>query len=111
MDPEYIQELLLPENIEDLQNLLLYHILPGATLTTEFTAGPTDTLFPENQIEVGLDPTQFDNADVLTPNIVACNGYIDVIDTVLDPFAGRKFTLNVHRRVCTHVLNGKFLTC
>jgi len=86
VDPEYLQELLLPGNIEDLRNVLLYHILPGATLTTEFTAGSTDTLF-SSQVDVRVDPIQFDNSKVLSPDVIACNGYIDVIDTVLNPFS------------------------
>lgn len=93
LDPVVLNELLLPENKETLQNFLLYHILPGATLTTGFTTGPTDTLFTGNQVEVGLDPIQFDNANVVTPDIVTCNGYIQIIDSVLDPFGGRKFIL------------------
>lgn len=91
LDQGFLDELMLPENIETLQNLLLYHILPGATLTAEFTAGPTDTLFAGNQVEVSLNPLLFDSSSVVTPDIVACNGFIDVIDKVLDPFAGRKF--------------------
>jgi uncharacterized surface protein with fasciclin (FAS1) repeats len=92
LDPVFLNELLLPENMETLQNFLLYHILPGATLTSEFTAGPTDTLFTGNQVEVGLDPIQFNYANVVTPDIVTCNGYIDIIDSVLNPFGGRKLS-------------------
>lgn len=86
LDQALIDELSNPENIEDLRNLLLYHILPGATTTTDIAAGPADTLFTGNQVDVGLDPTRFDNANVVTPDIVACNGYIDIIDGVLNPF-------------------------
>ena len=86
LDPAFLDDLLLPENMEELRNFLLHHILPGATLTTEFTAGQTDTLFTGGQIDVGVDPIRFDQAMVLTPDIQACNGYIDVIDTVLNPF-------------------------
>lgn len=81
-----IDELSNPENIDDLKNLLLYHFLPGATLTTDLVQGPAETLFTGNQVDVGLDPTRFDNANVVTPDIAACNGYIDIIDGVLNPF-------------------------
>lgn len=91
VDEDLLDELLDPANIDDLQNFLLYHILPGATRTTEFTAGPTDTLFRGNQVEVRVEPIQFDQANVLAPDIVACNGYIDIIGSVLNPFEGRKF--------------------
>lgn len=66
-------------------------MLPGATPTTEFTAGPADTLFPGNQVDVGVDPIQFNYANVLESDIVACNGYIDILDTVLNPFEDRKY--------------------
>jgi len=81
-----LDQLVLPENVGDLRNLLLYHILPGATLTTEFGEGPTDTLFAGQQVDVGLGPIVFDDAGVTTADIIACNGYIDVINQVLNPF-------------------------
>jgi len=90
VDPIFIQDLLNPENIENLQNFVLYHVLPGATLTTEFTVGPTETLLTGNQIDVSMDPIQFNGANVLESDVVACNGYIDIIDTILNPFEGRK---------------------
>lgn len=93
VDPAFLEELLLPENIENLRNFVLYHILPGATLTTEFTAGPTDTLFAEKQVDVRVDPIQFDGSNVLENDIVACNGYINVLDNFLNPFEGCKFAL------------------
>jgi len=86
LDEEFFNNIILPENNEDLRNLLLYHILPGATQTTEFTEGPADTLFAGNQVDVGVDPFEFDGSDVVTPDIAACNGFIDIIDDVLIPF-------------------------
>lgn len=95
LDDTLLDQLLDPANTDDLRNFLLYHILPGATLTTELTAGPTETLFPDNTIDVGVDPVQFNGADLITGDIVACNGYVNSIGTVLNPFAGsalgRKF--------------------
>ena len=87
VDPIFLDELLLPENMEQLQNLLLYHILPGASLTTELSAGPKESLFTGYQVDVSVNPLQFDNSNVLTPDILACNGYIDIIDGVLNPFS------------------------
>ena len=87
MDPKLLEDLLLPENILLLQNLLLYHIFPGATPTSDLSAGPKDTLFVGYQVDVALDPIRFDNANVLTPDVLACNGYINVIDGVLNPYS------------------------
>jgi len=86
LDPAFLENLLLPENLDELVNFLLYHLLPGATLTTDLSEGPTDTLFSGNQLEVGLDPVQFDQVNVTTGDIMACNGYIDIIDGVLSPY-------------------------
>ena len=91
LDEAFIEGLLDPANTDDLRNFLLYHMLPGATLTTEFTAGPAETLFADNTVDVSLDPIQFNDANVITGDIVACNGYINIIDTVLNPFGIRKF--------------------
>jgi transforming growth factor-beta-induced protein len=86
VDQDLLDSLILPENLRDLQRFLLYHILPGATLTAEFTAGPTDTLASGDQVEVTLSPLQFDGRNVVDPDIEACNGYIDIIDGVLNIF-------------------------
>jgi transforming growth factor-beta-induced protein len=86
LDPAFVEFLLDPDNQDDLQELLLYHILPGATLTTDFTRGPAETLLLNFPVDVSLNPIQFDDANVLTPDITACNGYIDIIDMVLSPF-------------------------
>jgi len=88
LDDTLLDQLLDPANMDDLRNFLLYHILPGATLTTELTAGRTETLFPGNTIDVEVDPVQFNGADLITGDTVACNGYINTIGTVLNPFAG-----------------------
>lgn len=86
LDPAYLEFLLNPANVDVLQDLLLYHILPGATLSTEITAGPTNTLLPGRTVDVGVSPLTFDDANVETPDIPACNGLINKIDKVLTPF-------------------------
>lgn len=86
LDPAYLEFLLDPANLDDLQDLLLYHILPGATTSTEFTAGLTETLLLGETVDVGVSPLTFDEANVITADIPACNAFIDVLDTVLTPF-------------------------
>jgi uncharacterized surface protein with fasciclin (FAS1) repeats len=90
IDRDVLEALLLPENQDELQSLLLYHILPGATLSDDFAAGPQDTLLEGEDVIVGLDPFTFNDATVISPDIVACNGYINKLDGVLLPNA-RKF--------------------
>jgi transforming growth factor-beta-induced protein len=86
LDPDLVDFLLNPDNQSELQDLLLYHILPGATMTNEFTDGKVDTLFANHTIDVTTSPLMFNNASVVTPDVDACNGLIDVIDMVLIPF-------------------------
>lgn len=91
IDRDFLDSLLDPANIDDLRTFLLYHILPGATMTTEFEAGPTETLSSGNMVEVALNPITFDENEVLEADIVACNGFIDILGGVLNVFATRKF--------------------
>ena len=96
IDPVFLEFLLRPENQEALEDLLLYHIIPGSFPTTELVAGELDTLLPGEVVTVDIDPVMFNDAAVLTPDIDACNGIIDIIDAVLLPFAPRKSRLLAH---------------
>ena len=84
LDPALVEYLLAAENVEDLREILLYHLIPGAVLTTEFQPGPIETIQGENVI-VGIDPVTINSAFVTEADIAACNGIIDVIDQVLFP--------------------------
>lgn len=85
LDKDLLDELLLPENREQLQEFLLYHILPGYQPSTELTAGPTDSLLSGEQVTVAVDPISFNGAEVVEADIMGCNGVIHVIDDVLIP--------------------------
>jgi len=89
-DPARLEFLLEPENIQELQGLLFYHVLPGQTLIGEFTAGPTNTLLPGFPVDVSFGPDiMFDDGSVEVPDVTASNGVFDVLDTLLDPFFER----------------------
>ena len=90
VDPALLEDLLLPENLPELQDLILYHILPGATLSDDFEAGPYETLLEGETVDVSVNPLMFNDANVLEADIEACNGYIDKLDKVLLPFPQRK---------------------
>jgi uncharacterized surface protein with fasciclin (FAS1) repeats len=82
--------LLQPENQEELRNLMLYHILPGLVKTAALVPGPLPTLFDGRPVNVGLNPTTFNDATVITADVPACNGLINMIDRVLTFLPGRK---------------------
>lgn len=86
LDPAFLAFLQDPNNLDELQDLLLYHILPGATQSSDFEAGTVETLLLGETVDVGVSPLTFDEANVITPDIFADNGLIDKIDTVLTPF-------------------------
>lgn len=83
IDATQLNFLLLPENQDVLRNVILYHIVPGSFPTTALRPGTYPTLSPGNNVTVTLNPTMFDNATVITPDVQACNGIINGIDRLL----------------------------
>lgn len=109
VDPARLEYLLEPENIQELQGLLFYHVLPGQTLISDFTAGPTDTLLPGFPVDVSFTPDiMFDEGGVEVPDVNALNGVYDVLDTLLDPFFER--TCFGNRGLNWHCSCGSYLT-
>jgi uncharacterized surface protein with fasciclin (FAS1) repeats len=90
VDASLLDFLLQPENQEELRNLMLYHILPGLVKTAALVPGPLPTLFDGRPVNVGLNPTTFNDATVITADVPACNGLINMIDRVLTFLPGRK---------------------
>lgn len=91
-DPSRVEFLLNPENNDELRRLLLYHVIPGKITTSEFQAGPTETLLEGFPVDVTLEPSiMFDDGVVEISNVPACNGFVNILDSVLDPFVGRKY--------------------
>jgi uncharacterized surface protein with fasciclin (FAS1) repeats len=85
LDRDVLEELLLPQNRERLQELLLYHIVPGYNPVSGLTAGPLDTLLSDEQVDVSLDPVRFNQAGVIDADNMGCNGVMHVIDEILVP--------------------------
>jgi uncharacterized surface protein with fasciclin (FAS1) repeats len=75
--------LMMPQNKDQLRNLLLYHVLPGFYPTSVLKPGPVATLSQGKTVLVSLNPTKFNTANVTTADIVACNGLINIIDGLL----------------------------
>jgi uncharacterized surface protein with fasciclin (FAS1) repeats len=86
LDSATLDELLLPINSDKLQNLLLYHIVPGIILSEDFEDGTINTLLDGETIAVAVDPILFNGrAEIVEADILACNGVIHSIDDVLVP--------------------------
>ena len=111
MDPERLAYLTRPENIGELRQLLLYHILPGVTRTEDFTAGPLDTLLANFPVNISVDPLMLDDSSILDPDNPASNGLFNVIDAVLDPLASAcTFPSQFQELTCTTNLSHNLLT-
>ena len=81
-----VDSLLMPENKAKLVSILTYHVVPGA-VTASDVAGLTSATTVQGGT-LAIDTTngvKINNATVVTPDIMADNGVIHVIDTVLLP--------------------------
>lgn len=82
-----VDSLLLPENKDQLVAILTYHVVPGA-VTSDQLAGQRMSVATVNGADVhidGRDGVKVENATVTAADIIASNGVIHVIDTVLLP--------------------------
>ncbi|MEP4197374.1 MAG: fasciclin domain-containing protein [Aliishimia sp.] len=87
-----VESLLLPENIDQLVSVLTYHVLPGAVTSDQVLGQRLDVATVQGQT-VAIDGTgsklgpavKVNNANVIAADILATNGVIHAIDTVLLP--------------------------
>lgn len=81
-----IEELLLPENRDQLAQLLTYHVVDGEVRSTDLTSGEVDTLTGAPvTVMVGEESVTINEANVVAADIEASNGVIHAIDSVLLP--------------------------
>ncbi|WP_422366039.1 fasciclin domain-containing protein [Pelagibius sp.] len=82
-----VENLLKPENKDQLVAVLTYHVLAGKTLSKDI-AGKTLSVATVQGSTVDIDATsgvKVDNANVIIADIIASNGVIHAIDTVILP--------------------------
>ena len=83
-----LDTLLLPENKQQLTDILLYHVVPGQVMASD-VVGLTSatTVLGEDATITVQDGKVFlnDNVEVIITDIETSNGVIHVIDTVLVP--------------------------
>lgn len=83
-----LDDLLKPENKEQLADILTYHVVPDEAMAADLTDGQKLTTVQGEELEVGVagDGTvTINGAEVTTPDVDASNGVVHVIDEVLTP--------------------------
>ncbi len=80
-----LEELLKPENKDQLVKILTYHVVSGAVLSTDLEAGQVPTV-EGSDVEIQLgEEVKVNDAQVVKADIEASNGVIHVIDKVIIP--------------------------
>ena len=81
-----VDNLLKPENKDQLVAVLTYHVVPGKVMSTDLTDDMTAATVQGGAITIDLDNgVMVNEASVVTADIEASNGVIDVIDSVILP--------------------------
>ena len=84
-----VEELLKPENKDQLTAILTYHVVPGKVMSTDLTEGMTAATVNGKDITITLEGGPKVNGAVISgPDVEASNGVIHVIDSVLLPPEG-----------------------
>ena len=79
-----VDDLLKPENNDTLVQILTYHVVPGTVLSSDLTDGDVTTV-QGSDITVTIDPVTINGANVVQADVMASNGVIHVIDSVMLP--------------------------
>jgi uncharacterized surface protein with fasciclin (FAS1) repeats len=83
-----VDDLLKPENKDQLVAILTYHVVPGKTMSSDLAGKELEVATVEGS-EVTIDATggavKVDDATVTQADIETDNGVIHVIDTVITP--------------------------
>ena len=77
--------LLLEENTDALSSILTYRVISGTVLSTDLAAGDVPTVQGENVTVALTDGVTFNNATVVTADVITSNGVIHAVDAVLVP--------------------------
>ena len=82
-----VENLLKPENKDQLIAVLTYHVVPGAVYAEDVTGLESAETVQGDSIEIAaaMGKVTIDNAQVVATDIEASNGVIHVIDAVILP--------------------------
>ncbi len=110
-----LDELLKPENKQQLTDILLYHVIPGKVMAADVTGlngKMADTALEGKQVGIKVDMGSVylnENTKVIITDIEASNGVIHVVDSVLLPPADDA-AMDSKDIVDTAVADGRFNT-
>ena len=81
-----VENLLKPENKDQLIAVLTYHVVPGKVMSTDLTDDMMAATVQGSSITIDLDNgVMVDGASVIAADIETTNGVIHVIDNVILP--------------------------
>ncbi len=81
-----VENLLKPENKEQLVAVLTYHVVPGKVMSGDITADMAATTVQGTDVDITtMGGVKVDGASVVAADIEASNGVIHVIDQVILP--------------------------
>ncbi|MEL7543199.1 MAG: fasciclin domain-containing protein [Pseudomonadota bacterium] len=87
LPPETLQNLLKPENKQQLAAILSYHVVPGKVLSADLDGKNTTATTVQGQ-DVTIDASdgvRVNDATVTAADVEASNGVVHAIDTVIMP--------------------------
>ena len=86
-----VEDLLLPANVDNLIDIIKYHVVGANTRSNTLSSGGVEILNGDDyfhdslQVVVSDTGVMVNDASVVIPDIIASNGIIHVIDSVLIP--------------------------
>ncbi len=81
-----LDELLKPENKDQLADILKYHVVAGKVLSGDLTNGSVATLLTGKEVAINVDNgVTVNGVSVLTADVEATNGVVHIINQVLMP--------------------------
>jgi len=102
-----VESLLLPENLEQLKSILLYHVVSGKVMTSDVVILESADTVLGDAVSIKVEDGKVylnDTVEVIITDVEAYNGVIHVIDSVLLPPA------KLSDIVDTAVADGRFTT-